>query len=111
MKRLLLTIATAGLLITGIPHLGNASGPFDQKLSTDQQIVHALNRLTFGPRPGDMEEVRRLGVANGSSFSCTPIKSPKTRCWTPGSSRWRRCGWSCPKSLSNTRLRSSRPLG
>ena len=40
----------------------SASGPFDQKLSPDHQIIHALNRLTFGPRPGDVEEVRRIGL-------------------------------------------------
>ena len=32
MKRLLLTVAAAALLVTCIPHLGTASGPFDQKL-------------------------------------------------------------------------------
>src|SRR5262249_19191465 len=35
---------------------------FDQKLSKDQRIIHALNRLTFGARPGDVEHVRRMGV-------------------------------------------------
>src|SRR5262245_26225177 len=35
---------------------------FDQKLTVDKQIVHVLNRLTFGARPGDVEQVRRLGV-------------------------------------------------
>ena len=93
MKRLLLTMATAALLITSIQHLGSASGPFDQRLSQNQQIVQALNRLTFGPRPGDMEEVRRMGWRNGSSFSCIPIKFPKIQCWTPSSSRWRPCKW------------------
>jgi uncharacterized protein (DUF1800 family) len=28
----------------------------------DQTIVHALNRVAFGPRPGDLERVRQLGV-------------------------------------------------
>src|SRR6202045_2954542 len=35
---------------------------FHHKLPKDDQIVHALNRLTFGPRPGDVEAVRKLGV-------------------------------------------------
>lgn len=39
-----------------------ASSEFDQKLSREQQIVHALNRLTFGPRPGDTERVRKMGI-------------------------------------------------
>ena len=36
-----------------------AAGP---RLSKDDQVIHALNRLTFGPRPGDVETVRKLGV-------------------------------------------------
>jgi uncharacterized protein (DUF1800 family) len=35
---------------------------FTKKLSKDEQVVHALDRLTFGPRPGDVEKVKRLGV-------------------------------------------------
>ena len=32
-------------------------------LSDEQRIVHALNRLGYGPRPGDVERVRRMGLA------------------------------------------------
>jgi uncharacterized protein (DUF1800 family) len=35
---------------------------FHHKLPKDDQIVHALDRLTFGPRPGDVEAVRKLGL-------------------------------------------------
>jgi uncharacterized protein (DUF1800 family) len=31
-------------------------------LTPDQQAVHVLNRLAFGPRPGDVERVQRMGV-------------------------------------------------
>jgi len=31
-------------------------------LAPEQQVVHVLNRLAFGPRPGDVERVRRIGV-------------------------------------------------
>jgi uncharacterized protein (DUF1800 family) len=37
-------------------------GAHSPKLSKDDQVVHALNRLTFGPRPGDAEAVGKLGV-------------------------------------------------
>ena len=77
MKRLVLTIATAALLFTSIPHLGSASGPFDQRLSQDRQIVQALNRLTFGPRPGDVEEVRRMGVAKWIELQLHPDQIPE----------------------------------
>jgi uncharacterized protein (DUF1800 family) len=35
---------------------------FQKKLSKDNQILHALDRLTFGPRPGDVERVKRMGL-------------------------------------------------
>jgi uncharacterized protein (DUF1800 family) len=35
---------------------------FQKKLSKDEQILHALDRLTFGPRPGDVERVQRIGL-------------------------------------------------
>jgi len=42
--------------------LGTAAGRFDQKLPLDRQPIHVLNRLTFGPRPADVEQVRRIGI-------------------------------------------------
>src|SRR5882762_6461724 len=33
------------------------------ELSADEAILHALNRLAYGPRPGDVERVRQLGLA------------------------------------------------
>jgi uncharacterized protein (DUF1800 family) len=32
-----------------------------QKLSEEQRIIHLLDRITFGPRPGDVERVQRVG--------------------------------------------------
>ncbi|HYP28414.1 MAG TPA: DUF1800 domain-containing protein [Blastocatellia bacterium] len=32
------------------------------RLTEDQKILHALNRLGFGPRPGDVERVKRMGL-------------------------------------------------
>jgi uncharacterized protein (DUF1800 family) len=32
-------------------------------LSEEQRVLHALNRLGYGPRPGDVERVRRTGLA------------------------------------------------
>jgi hypothetical protein len=59
MNRLALAMA-AGALLCFVPGGTKAGGPFDVKLSKDQQILQALNRLTFGPRPGDIDEIRRL---------------------------------------------------
>ena len=35
---------------------------FHQKLPKEQEILHALNRLTYGPRAGDVEAVTKLGL-------------------------------------------------
>ncbi len=50
------------LLGVALPVLLSASGRYDLKLPIDRQIVHAVNRLTFGPRPGDIDQVRRMGL-------------------------------------------------
>jgi uncharacterized protein (DUF1800 family) len=55
-----LALAVAAMIL---PRFGQGADPFEQKLSPDRQITQALNRLTFGPRPGDVEEVRRIGLA------------------------------------------------
>jgi uncharacterized protein (DUF1800 family) len=41
---------------------GRQARLFEKKLNKDQQILHALDRLTFGPRPGDVEAVKKLGL-------------------------------------------------
>jgi uncharacterized protein (DUF1800 family) len=33
-----------------------------RELPADQQIIQALNRLTFGPKPGDVQKVRAIGL-------------------------------------------------
>ncbi len=43
-----------------------ARGPLvipDTGLNEEQKIVHLLNRIGFGPRPGDVERVKRMGIA------------------------------------------------
>ncbi|MEP7354032.1 MAG: DUF1800 domain-containing protein [Acidobacteriota bacterium] len=72
MKRFALASSLAALLLISTPHKGGAVGAFDQKLSPDRQILQALNRLSFGPRPGDVEEVRRLGVAKWIDLQLHP---------------------------------------
>jgi uncharacterized protein (DUF1800 family) len=32
------------------------------RLTEDQKILHLLNRITFGPRPGDIDRVKQLGI-------------------------------------------------
>jgi uncharacterized protein (DUF1800 family) len=39
-----------------------ASGPAAPPADEDARIVHALNRLGYGPRPGDVDAVRAMGL-------------------------------------------------
>lgn len=56
-------VAVVGLLQPGIfSESRKHSSPFQSKLRKDQEALHALNRLTFGPRPGDIERVKKIGV-------------------------------------------------
>src|SRR5579885_2246926 len=61
MNRLSFLVVAGAAMI--LPRPGQTADPFEEKLNPDRQIVQALNRLTFGPRPGDIEEVRRTGLA------------------------------------------------
>ena len=38
--------------------IGAASNPFQKKIPKDSEAIHTLTRLTYGPRPGDVAEVR-----------------------------------------------------
>ena len=44
------------------PSEAGVATPEMRELTADQQVVHVLNRLAFGPRPGDVQRVRELGV-------------------------------------------------
>ena len=41
-------------------------------LDPDRQVLHVLNRLAYGPRPGDVERVRARAWPPGSSASSSP---------------------------------------
>ncbi|HVS60787.1 MAG TPA: DUF1800 family protein, partial [Gemmatimonadaceae bacterium] len=45
-----------------------------RELPADQQIIHALNRLTFGPKPGDALKVRAIGLDNWIDQQLHPDK-------------------------------------
>jgi hypothetical protein len=77
MTRALPKLAVLALAASLLPLSIPATGPFDQRLSPDRQIVQALNRLTFGPRPGDVEEVRRIGLAKWMDLQLHPDRIPE----------------------------------
>jgi len=53
---------------------------FAQKhsLTQDQRIVHVLNRLGFGARPGDVERVKAMGLENYINQQLNPEKVADT---------------------------------
>jgi len=63
MKKFGIAITLAG--VAGLATLaanGTDYSQFDKRLRKDQEILHAVNRLTFGPRPGDVEAIRKMGL-------------------------------------------------
>src|SRR5579884_1671999 len=51
--------------------------PFRAKLDRNSHALHAVERLTFGPRPGDVEAVRRLGVKKWVDLQLHPERIPE----------------------------------
>lgn len=45
-----------------LPINAAAAATPDRPLTEDQKILHVLNRLGYGPRPGDLEMVRSMGL-------------------------------------------------
>ena len=39
------------------------SVPISDQMTADQKVLHAISRLTFGPRPGDSDRVKEMGLA------------------------------------------------
>jgi uncharacterized protein (DUF1800 family) len=58
--RTLAASTTLAAALIAAPSAGD--GAFHRKLSKDEQILHALDRLTYGPRPGDIAQVERIGL-------------------------------------------------
>ena len=78
-RRPALAAASAALSFVFLASLAavQAGSPFETKLPPDRQIVQALNRLTFGPRPGDVEEVKRLGLEKWIDLQLHPDRIPE----------------------------------
>jgi uncharacterized protein (DUF1800 family) len=51
-----------------------AKEPKKQRLTEEQRIIHVLNRLGFGARPGDIERVKSLGLENYINQQLNPEK-------------------------------------
>jgi uncharacterized protein (DUF1800 family) len=57
-----LLAAAAGTVATAAAATAVRAADAPPPLTEDRKIVHSLNRLGFGPRAGDVERVKRLGL-------------------------------------------------
>ncbi|MGA7341119.1 MAG: DUF1800 family protein, partial [Terracidiphilus sp.] len=48
------------------------------QMQGDERILHALNRFTFGPRPGDLEAVRAMGLEQWFESQLHPASLDET---------------------------------
>jgi uncharacterized protein (DUF1800 family) len=83
---MLLSVACVCSLVIDLPGLAASALPKDKnpkqdpvlkglpitELSADEAILHALNRLAYGPRPGDIERVRQMGLAKWIDLQLNP---------------------------------------
>jgi uncharacterized protein (DUF1800 family) len=75
-QRFVLATAVA-LIAIGAVNGGDTASRFTVKLTPEQRIQQALNRLTFGARPGDFDEVRKLGVDKWVELQLHPERIPE----------------------------------
>src|SRR5258708_19721018 len=77
-------LVLAFLCAAGLPASSTKKNPpeadFTQcqkKLTKDQQILHALDRLTYGPKPGDLEAVKKIGLKKWLDLQLHPERLPE----------------------------------
>ena len=76
-------LAFAALLVCGFGNHSNSAwqekkGHLPGCLGRPKRAVHALNRLTFGPRPGEAERVAQVGVDKWIELQLHPEKIDNT---------------------------------
>ena len=83
-KVLVLTVAGLTMMATGFAAkkpkpapAAKLSAPKIPQMTDDQKALHALNRLTFGPRPGDIEQIKQLGVNQWIEQQLQPESIPE----------------------------------
>ncbi len=84
---------TRGLSIPDAPSIAA------REQTADQQVLHALNRLAYGARPGDVQTVRELGVDRWVALQLEPDRVPDVA-GDALMARYRTAGLSLPSLLS-----------
>jgi len=73
------TLLSATAIITTIPvalarRKDNPAGTLPTRMDEQKRAIHAVNRLTFGPRPGDVARVMQIGVDKWIEIQLHPEK-------------------------------------
>ena len=68
--------ASIVILAAAVLSADQDSPRFDKPIGGDQAILHALDRLTFGPRPGDVEAVKAMGLRRWIDLQLHPERIP-----------------------------------
>ncbi len=76
MKNKLLGLTVLACLAT-LPLVSARPDLFHTKLDKSREILHALGRLTYGPRPGDVAAVRRIGLKKWIDLQLHPETLPE----------------------------------
>ena len=76
MRKLLIPLLSISALLAAAGK-SDVSQLFHKKLSSEQKTLHALNRLTFGPRPGDVEAIRKMGLKKWIDLQLHPSQIPE----------------------------------
>jgi uncharacterized protein (DUF1800 family) len=72
-----ISAATAGIALVGALFAATEAKSFEKKLSGDEAIQHALSRLTFGARPGDLDAVKQMGLDKWIGLQLHPERVPE----------------------------------
>jgi len=78
MTKLKLSIIPTSLISLSLALLPAIAQDSDSASGDDSQIMHVLNRITFGPRPGDFERVRKMGVQKFINQQLDPSSIPES---------------------------------
>ena len=73
-----LVAAVAAVVVTGSwgIHTAGAASQDARELTPREQAFHVLNRLAFGPRPGDVDRVVTMGVDRWVEQQLRPDRVP-----------------------------------
>src|SRR3954464_5183008 len=78
-RRGILALSAGATLLAGATVFAGAAGPAKPPAADDTTILHVLNRIGFGARPGDVERVRATGVTEYIDRQLHPERIPDSQ--------------------------------